>query len=146
MFLSQQFRPCHGCRPPTTETSVHSRVSPYGIGGGQSGTRAGFPLSSLVFPVNIIPPWLFILIYHLEDEQYACWWPQFRNIVSPHWHEKVNNLRTAAALIIIFIYAFQEHSRQLQDPVHAGWRHRPVCCCASEPHVWNWLCRLHSNR
>jgi hypothetical protein len=31
-------------------------------------------------PVNIIPPWLFILTYHLEDEQQARWWPQFRDM------------------------------------------------------------------
>jgi branched-subunit amino acid transport protein len=30
-------------------------------------------------PVNIIPPWLSIIIYHLGDEQ---WWMQFKDIVS----------------------------------------------------------------
>jgi hypothetical protein len=34
--------------------------------------------------VNIIPPWLSMLIYHLGDEQYAPWWLQFRDIVSSH--------------------------------------------------------------
>jgi hypothetical protein len=27
-------------------------------------------------------------MYHLGDEQNACWWPQFRDIVSPHRHEQ----------------------------------------------------------
>jgi hypothetical protein len=32
---------------------------------------------------DIIPPWFSIFTYHLEYEQYACWWPQFRDAVSP---------------------------------------------------------------
>jgi hypothetical protein len=32
-------------------------------------------------PVDIIPPWLSILIYHLGDEQWTFWWPQFRDEV-----------------------------------------------------------------
>jgi hypothetical protein len=36
------------------------------------------------YPVNIIPPWFFMRRYHLADEQQARWWPQFRDIVSPH--------------------------------------------------------------
>jgi hypothetical protein len=43
---------------------------------------AGFSPSSLGLPVNIIPPWLSIFIYHLRDEKYARWWPQFTDIVS----------------------------------------------------------------
>jgi hypothetical protein len=39
-------------------------------------------------PVNIIPPWLSILIYHMGDEQQAPWWLQFRDIVSCHQHEQ----------------------------------------------------------
>jgi hypothetical protein len=35
-------------------------------------------------PVNIIPPSLSMFIYYLGDEQYARWWPQFRDVVSPH--------------------------------------------------------------
>jgi hypothetical protein len=41
-----------------------------------------------LYPVSIMPPRLSILIYHLEDEQYARCWPQFRDIVSPHRHEQ----------------------------------------------------------
>jgi hypothetical protein len=36
------------------------------------------------FPVNIIPPWLSILIHHLGDEQQARKRLQFRDTVSPH--------------------------------------------------------------
>jgi hypothetical protein len=35
------------------------------------------------YPVDIIPAWLSMLIYHLRNEQQARWWPQFRDIVSP---------------------------------------------------------------
>jgi hypothetical protein len=31
--------------------------------------------------VNIITPWLSILMYHLGDKQLAHWWPQFRDAV-----------------------------------------------------------------
>jgi hypothetical protein len=34
-----------------------------------------------------MPPWFSMLIYHLGDEQQARWWPQFRDVVSPHRHE-----------------------------------------------------------
>jgi hypothetical protein len=37
-------------------------------------------------PVNIIPPWHYMLIYHLQDEQYARW-PQFRDILLHNPHE-----------------------------------------------------------
>jgi hypothetical protein len=40
------------------------------------------------FPVSIIPPWLFIHICHLGNEQQAHWWVKFRGIVSPHQHEQ----------------------------------------------------------
>jgi hypothetical protein len=75
-----------------TESKLHlavcAPVSPRGICGGQSGTGTGFSPNSSVFPVNIIPPWLSTLIWHLGDEQNACWWPQLRDIVSPHRHEQ----------------------------------------------------------
>jgi hypothetical protein len=29
-----------------------------------------------VFPVDIIPSWLSMLMYHLGDEQQNRWWPQ----------------------------------------------------------------------
>jgi hypothetical protein len=43
---------------------------------------------SSVFPANIIPPGLSILIRHLEEEQQARWWPQFRDMVLSHQCER----------------------------------------------------------
>jgi hypothetical protein len=52
-------------RPLTAEAWVSAWFSPCGICSGQSGTETGF-LQVLRFSlVNIIPPWLTILIYHL---------------------------------------------------------------------------------
>jgi hypothetical protein len=39
-------------------------------------------------PVNIIPPLVSILIYYLRDEQWALWWPQFKDIISSHRHKE----------------------------------------------------------
>jgi hypothetical protein len=55
---------CH--QPLITKALVCDWVSPCGICGGQSGTGTGFSPSSST--VNIIPPWLYILIYHLGNE------------------------------------------------------------------------------
>jgi hypothetical protein len=55
-------------RPLTAEARVRARVSICGICG-QRGTGTGFSPNISVFPVNIILPWLSILIYHLGDEQ-----------------------------------------------------------------------------
>jgi hypothetical protein len=48
------------CWPLTAEARVRARVDPCGICGGQSGTVAGFSLSSSVFPCQFIPPLLHI--------------------------------------------------------------------------------------
>jgi hypothetical protein len=32
------------------------------------------------YPVEIIPPWLSTVVYHLGDEQQARWWPRFRDV------------------------------------------------------------------
>jgi hypothetical protein len=56
-------------RPLTAETLFHSRVSPCGICGGQSGFGRGFLRVFRFFSVSIIQPWLSILIYHMWDEQ-----------------------------------------------------------------------------
>jgi hypothetical protein len=46
------------CWPLTAEAQVRTQIGPSGICGGQSGTGTGFP-------INIIPPLLSILIYHM---------------------------------------------------------------------------------
>jgi hypothetical protein len=56
-------------RPLTAETRVHARVSSCGICGGQIVTGTGF-LRVLRFSlVNVIPPWLSRIVYHLGHEQ-----------------------------------------------------------------------------
>jgi hypothetical protein len=55
-------------RPLTTKTRVRARVSPFGICGGESDTGTGFSPSFSSYCVNIIPPWLSILMYRLGDE------------------------------------------------------------------------------
>jgi hypothetical protein len=52
-----------GCWPVTTE----GQVTLFGICGGQIDIGTGFSQSSS--PVNIIPSWFSILMYHLGDEQ-----------------------------------------------------------------------------
>jgi hypothetical protein len=51
-------------RPLTTEALVRALVNLCGIYGRQSVPVTGLSRSSSVFPVSIIPPWLFILIFH----------------------------------------------------------------------------------
>jgi hypothetical protein len=46
-------------------------ISPRENSAGQSGTRIGFLRVLLVSPVDIIPLWLSIIIYHLRKEQWT---------------------------------------------------------------------------
>jgi hypothetical protein len=58
-------------RPFTAETLVSGQFGTCGICGGQIGTRTGSSPNSSVSPVNMIPSWLSILLYHLGNEQQA---------------------------------------------------------------------------
>jgi hypothetical protein len=48
--------------------TMEAQVSPCGFCGGQSVTGTDFSSSCSVSHVSIIPPWLSILIYYLDDE------------------------------------------------------------------------------
>jgi hypothetical protein len=39
------------------------------------------------YPCHYHSTMALMFIYHLCDEQKARWWPQFRDIVSHHWHD-----------------------------------------------------------
>jgi hypothetical protein len=53
----------------TATAWVSARLGPCGICGVQSDIGIAFSQSYLVFPVYIVPPQFFMLIYHLADEQ-----------------------------------------------------------------------------
>jgi hypothetical protein len=52
----------------TTEAWGFTHVSPCGMCGVQSRTGTSFS-KFFGFPLNIIPQWLSMLTYHLQDEQ-----------------------------------------------------------------------------
>jgi hypothetical protein len=70
------------CRALTAKARVHTRVSPCGICGGQSGTGTGFSQNSLVF--------LSISFYHGSPYSYISWGMNNRRVggrsseTSPH--------------------------------------------------------------
>jgi hypothetical protein len=58
-------------RPLTAEARIRAQVSSCGICDGRSGSDTGFVCEFLVFLVNVILPWLYILrlYHHLGDKQ-----------------------------------------------------------------------------
>jgi hypothetical protein len=69
------------------------------------------------FPVSIIPPWLYVLIYHLLDEQQARWWPQFRDILSPHRHKHEHGIALGSFFIDKHYnsFTFRQRAQYLLD-------------------------------
>jgi hypothetical protein len=55
-------------QPLTADARVRARVSPCG---GETVTGTGFSRIFSVYSVSIIPPWLFIFMYHLGSKKYA---------------------------------------------------------------------------
>jgi hypothetical protein len=56
--------------------------------------------------VDVIPPWFFMFMYHLGYEQQARWWPQFRDILSPHQHHHHQNLYIMNKILCLAAISF----------------------------------------
>jgi hypothetical protein len=54
-------------RPVTVEARVRGRVSPCGISGGRNNIETVFIRVLLFAPVSVIPPWLSILIWGMNN-------------------------------------------------------------------------------
>jgi hypothetical protein len=152
--------------PLTAEARGFARINPCGICRVQSGTGTGFLWVLPLFPANIIPPWLSVLIYHLGDEQWARWWSQPETLSHPI---DMNNsylvarssstyLRLAAmfplchAASYTFVSRFyilydtevtvegNETAQYLQEQTsHLGYRHNTVDVCYKTHPLLNWI-------
>jgi hypothetical protein len=93
----------------TEEAWVDALISPRGICDVQSGTGTDFSPSPLGFPCQYHSiTQLSILMYHLEDEQKACWYTQFRDILSNHLHEQLcHYLRKINCICCIYYYILE---------------------------------------
>jgi hypothetical protein len=74
-------------RPLTAEAQDCTGVNPCGICTGQNVIEAGYSTSSWVFSCQYHSTVTLHTHMTPRDEQQARWWPQFRDIVSPHRHE-----------------------------------------------------------
>jgi hypothetical protein len=104
--------------------------SPCGICGVQNCTGTDFSPSSWFSPVNIIPPWLSIPIYHQGEEQQTCWWPQFRDIDLPNQHEHEQlfifvrfQVLTAASMMFRIVFWDVLLCKMIVDPDDGGSMH-----------------------
>jgi hypothetical protein len=75
-------------QPLITEARVRAAIGPCGICGGQNGTGTGFSPSSSVFPCQYYSTVALHIQISSGGRTIVLWWPQFRDIVSPHRHEQ----------------------------------------------------------
>jgi hypothetical protein len=68
--------------PPTAEALVRVPVSLCGTCG-QVAMEQGFLRGLRCSPASIIPLWISILICNVKGEQWAPWWSQFRDNLTP---------------------------------------------------------------
>jgi hypothetical protein len=88
-------------QPFAAEDQVRARLSPCGICDLGRGTETGFSLSSLVFPIDIVPPWLCILviIWGMNIRPFGV---RSSETVSPHRHEHHHKPLLLCAAQILF--------------------------------------------
>jgi hypothetical protein len=78
--------------------------------------------------INIIPPWISTSIYHAGDEQWARWWPQFRDSLSPSswtWTNLILNLsmKKIAVMPSILSSTYKRRNASVMSPDDGGSRH-----------------------
>jgi hypothetical protein len=79
-------------RPLTVEDRVRARVSPCGICDLQSDTETGFSSHFFGFSYQYYSAMAVHGHISAGDEQRACLWLQFRDIILPHRHKQQHNV------------------------------------------------------